>query len=182
MTRARGLALAGAAVAAALAAGCGGEAADRPPSASTAATASPTVPAAPNANAARDAEAAPARVARRGTTVRIVRSQFGRILADGRGQALYLFTRETSRTSRCYGDCATAWPPVPARGRPAGGRGARASLIGTTRRRDGTLQVTYAGRPVYYYVGDSPGRVLCHNVTEFGGIWRVIRADGSAVR
>jgi predicted lipoprotein with Yx(FWY)xxD motif len=179
MTRARGVVLAGAAVAAALAAGCGGEAADRPPSASTAA---PTVRAAPSANAARDAEAASVRVAQRGTTVRIVRSQFGRILADGRGQALYLFTRETSRTSRCYGDCATAWPSVPARGRPVAGRGARASLLGTTRRRDGTLQVTYAGRPVYYYVGDSPGRVLCHNVTEFGGIWRVIRADGSAVR
>jgi predicted lipoprotein with Yx(FWY)xxD motif len=49
-------------------------------------------------------------------------------------------------------------------------------------RRDGTRQLTYAGHPVYLYVGDSPGRVLCHDVTEFGGVWRVIRRDGSVVR
>jgi predicted lipoprotein with Yx(FWY)xxD motif len=130
--------------------------------------------------AARPATAAPA--AATGTRVTIVRSQFGPILADGRGQALYLFSRENGRTSRCYGACARAWPPVPARGRPTSGRGARAGLVGTTLRHDGMRQLTYAGRPVYYYVGDSPDRVLCHNVTEFGGVWRVIRADGTAVR
>jgi predicted lipoprotein with Yx(FWY)xxD motif len=145
----------------ALAAGCGGQ---------------PTARRA----AARSAAAEPA--AATGTRVTVVRSQFGRILADGRGQALYGFSRETARNSRCYGACAKAWPPVPAAGRPTAGRGARAGLIGTTRRRDGTRQLTYAGRPVYYYVGDGPGRVLCHDVTEFGGVWRVIRADGSVVR
>jgi predicted lipoprotein with Yx(FWY)xxD motif len=114
--------------------------------------------------------------------VTVVRSQFGRILADSRGQALYSFSRERGRTSRCYGACAQAWPPVAARSRPSAGRGARAALIGTTVRRNGTRQLTYAGRPVYLYVGDSPGRVLCHDVSEFGGVWRVIRADGSVVR
>jgi len=117
-----------------------------------------------------------------GAKVMTVRSQFGRILADGRGQALYRFSRDKGGASRCYGACAKAWPPVPARGRPTAGRAARAGLVGTTRRRDGTLQLTYAGRPVYHYVGDSPGRVLCHDVTEFGGVWRVMRSDGSPVR
>ena len=136
-------------------------------------------PAAAPPAAAPPTPAAPA--AATGTRVTIVRSQFGRILADGRGQALYRFSRETGRASRCYGACAKAWPPVPAAGRPTAGRGARAGLIGTTRRRDGTRQLTYAGRPVYYYVADSPGRVLCHDVTEYGGVWRVIRSDGSVV-
>ena len=153
MRRARRLALA--AAVGGLAAGCGGQPAG-PPTA-----------------------AAPA--AATGTTVKIVRSQFGRILADARGQALYRFSREASGASRCHGACAKAWPPVLAKGRPMAGRGARAGLIGTTRRRDGTRQLTYAGRPVYYYVADSPGRVLCHDVTEYGGVWRVIRSDGSVV-
>jgi predicted lipoprotein with Yx(FWY)xxD motif len=147
---------AGAALVVALSAGCGARAAGRP---------APATPAAAT-----------------GTVVKVVRSQYGRILADGRGQALYFFSRENSRARRCSGACARAWPPVSARGRPVSGRGARASLVGATLRRDGTRQLTYAGHPVYLYVGDSPGRVLCHNVTEFGGVWRVIRADGSVVR
>ena len=67
--------------------------------------------------------------------------------------------------------------------RPAGReRRPRGALIGATVRRDGTRQLSYAGHPVYLYVGDSPGRVLCHNVTEYGGVWRVIHADGTVVR
>jgi len=131
------------------------------------------------AGPSRPAAATP--VAATATAVTVVRSQFGRILADGRGQALYYFSRERGRASRCYGACAAAWPPAPVQGRPVAGRGARARQIGTTVRRDGRRQLTYAGHPVYLYVGDSPGRVLCHNVTEFGGVWRVIRADGSVV-
>ena len=148
--------IAGAALVAALSAGCGAQAAGRP---------APVMPA-----------AAP------GASVKVVQSQFGRILADGRGQALYFFSREKGRASRCYGACARAWPPVPARGRPVAGGGARAGLIGTTLRRGGTRQLTYGGHPVYLYVGDSPGRVLCHDVMEFGGVWRVLRSDGSVVR
>jgi len=155
MTRARGAM--GAAALIGLLAGCGAQPAERP-------------------------AASPMRAAATAAKVKIVPSQFGRVLADGRGQALYLFSREAGRASRCYGACAKAWPPVPARGRPTAGGGARAGLVGTTRRRDGTLQLTYAGRPVYYYVGDSPGRVLCHDVTEFGGVWRVMRSDGAPVR
>jgi predicted lipoprotein with Yx(FWY)xxD motif len=118
---------------------------------------------------------------RRGKTVKVARSQFGRILADGRGQALYYFDREQTRRSECYGACAAAWPPVLTNGRPVAGKGARARLLGTTRRRGGKRQVTYRGRPLYYYVDDAPGRVLCHNVSEFGGLWLVIRPDGTPV-
>jgi predicted lipoprotein with Yx(FWY)xxD motif len=113
--------------------------------------------------------------------VKIVASQYGRILADNRGQALYLFGKESSTQPRCYGDCAVRWPPVIAKGEPAAGPGAVARLLGTTRRRDGRLQLTYAGHPVYYYVEDSPGRVLCQNVNEFGGQWLIVRPSGRPV-
>jgi predicted lipoprotein with Yx(FWY)xxD motif len=161
--------LALAAAAAVGAAGCGGATGSRRAPATPAAATSGSV-----------AVATPAAAAR--TAVTVVRSQYGRILADGRGQALYVFTREKGRASRCYGACAKAWPPVAARGRRVAERGARSALLGTTLRRGGTRQLTYAGRPVYLYVGDSPGRVLCHDVTEFGGVWRVIRPDGRVVR
>jgi predicted lipoprotein with Yx(FWY)xxD motif len=116
------------------------------------------------------------------TTVRAVGSSYGTILADGRGQAVYVFGRERHGRSECYGACADAWPPVLAKGRPVAGRGARRRLLGTTRRRDGRRQLTYRGQPLYYYVGDSPGHVLCQNVREFGGLWRVVRPDGAPVR
>ena len=126
-----------------------------------------------------DLAPAPDRGMRPGVRVKVVSSDYGRIVADGRGQAVYFFERERGSTPRCYGACATAWPPVLAKGRPRGGAGADPQLVGVTRRRDGRRQVTYAGHPVYYYVGDSPGRVLCHDVTEFGGRWVVIRPDGT---
>jgi predicted lipoprotein with Yx(FWY)xxD motif len=67
-------------------------------------------------------------------------------------------------------------------GRPTAGDGIEARLLGVTRRRDGRRQLTYRGRPLYYYVGDSPGHILCQNVREYGGVWRVVRPDGSPVR
>jgi hypothetical protein len=68
------------------------------------------------------------------------------------------------------------------RRKPSAGAGARAALIGTTRRRDGSLQVTYRGRPLYYYVGDGPGQILCQDVEEYGGHWYVVAPRGTAVR
>jgi predicted lipoprotein with Yx(FWY)xxD motif len=110
-----------------------------------------------------------------------VASQFGRVVADRGGQAFYLFDKEQRAKSECYGDCAKAWPPVLTKGRPVAGRGVHARLLGTTRRRDGRRQLTYRGRPVYYYISDAPGRILCQDVTEFGGRWLVIRPDGTPV-
>lgn len=115
----------------------------------------------------------------RRTTIKAVSSQFGRILADGRGQAVYVFDKETTSKPGCHGACAKAWPPVLSEGRPVAGRGASARLLGTTRRRDGKRQVTVDGKPLYSYVHDTPGRVLCHDVQEFGGLWLVVRPDGT---
>lgn len=67
------------------------------------------------------------------------------------------------------------------KGRPVGRGGVRSSRLGTTRRRDGRRQVTINGKPLYYYVDDSPRRVLCHNVQEFGALWLVVRPDGGSV-
>ena len=110
-------------------------------------------------------------------------SSYGRILFDGRGFVLYAFTHDRNGRSSCSGACAKAWPPYLVARRPAAGTGAKASLIGVVRRANGRLQATYAGRPLYYYVGDTkPGQILCQNVLEFGGYWRVVRPSGTPIR
>lgn len=119
---------------------------------------------------------------RRGSTVGARTSEYGTILFDGRGFVLYLFTHDARGQSKCIGACAEAWPPFLARGRLLAGKGAAARLIGTTRRADGTRQITYAGRPLYYYRGDrTPGQILCQDVYEYGGRWLVVRPSGKPV-
>jgi predicted lipoprotein with Yx(FWY)xxD motif len=120
-------------------------------------------------------EAAPA-------TLTLRQSQFGPILFDGRGRVLYLFTRDVrGKPSRCYGDCARAWPVYYApKGGLRAGKGVKASLLKTTKRRDGRLQVTYNGWPLYYYVDEGPGEVKCHRIRTHGGLWLVVRANGRA--
>jgi predicted lipoprotein with Yx(FWY)xxD motif len=110
-------------------------------------------------------------------------SRFGKVIFDGRGFVLYAFTRDRGR-SACYGACAKAWPPYFApKGALKVGPGVKRSSLGSVKRRNGRRQVTYAGRPVYYYVGDrSAGQILCQNVDEFGGSWLVIRPSGKLVR
>jgi len=116
----------------------------------------------------------------KGTRVKVVSSDFGRVIADGKGEAFYLFDSEDSRRPECYGACAKVWPPALTEERPQAGAGAKQSLLGTTKRSNGKLQVTYAGQPLYYYVDDSPGTILCHDVEEFGGLWLVVKPDGQA--
>lgn len=120
-------------------------------------------------------------VAKPGIGITTGESQFGEILFDEDDRAIYYFDKEKTVESECYGACAAAWPPVLTEGRPVARRGARDALLGTTERRDGSTQVTYDGRPLYYYVDEPPGQVLCHNVDEFGGLWLVIRPDGAPV-
>src|SRR5712691_4545020 len=118
---------------------------------------------------------APAPMAAPGPTVSAHNSRYGTILFDGRGFALYAFTHDLRGKSRCDGACAKAWPPYLAKGKAPTG-----ALLGATRRADGTMQITYAGRPLYFYVGDrKPGQILCQNVSEFGGLWLVVRPDGT---
>jgi predicted lipoprotein with Yx(FWY)xxD motif len=110
-------------------------------------------------------------------------SDYGRILFDGRGFALYAFTRDRTGHSACSHACAKAWPPFIITRRPRTGHGVKAPLLATTRRSDGRLQATYAGKPLYFYIGDrKPGQVLCQNVREFGGLWLVVRPSGTLVR
>jgi predicted lipoprotein with Yx(FWY)xxD motif len=138
-------------------------------------------------NSSVDANSAPAsgkavETAKRATTVKVMKTRYGRILVDGNGRALYLFTRERGSTGRCYGDCADAWPVFYARGKVRVGSGADQGLIGVTRRKDGRRQVTYRKHPLYYYVTDRrPGQVTCQNVTEHGGTWLVVAPSGNAI-
>ena len=173
----------GLALASFLMAGCAGEvdgtASDRRPSsaASTSASAPPR-----GRDASQDGPAtespSPSSPARRGRVVKVAASDYGPMLFDRSGQAIYLFDREHTSSPRCYGGCARAWPPVLTEGRPRGVGAARSGLLGTTRRKDGSRQVTYAGHPLYFYAHEGKNEVLCHNVSEFGGLWQVVTPAG----
>jgi predicted lipoprotein with Yx(FWY)xxD motif len=116
-------------------------------------------------------------------TLTVHSSAYGKVLFDGRGFVLYAFTKDPRRRSACTGACAKAWPPYVVRGPVRAGARVKASLLGTIRRSNGKRQVTYAGRPLYYYVGDEkPRQILCQNVDEFGGLWLVVRPSGKPVR
>jgi predicted lipoprotein with Yx(FWY)xxD motif len=110
-------------------------------------------------------------------------TKIGRVIVDGAGKTLYLFEKDQTRRSTCYGSCAGTWPPVIVKARPRAMHGARATLIGTTRRRDGKLQATYAGHPLYYYAFDvQPGSLRGNGVDQYGAQWYAVRANGSAAR
>jgi predicted lipoprotein with Yx(FWY)xxD motif len=113
-----------------------------------------------------------------GTGIVVRSSQFGPMLFNSKRQAIYVFGADARRKSNCYGDCARLWPPVYTTGKPRALSGVKASLLGTIKRRDGRSQVTYAGRPLYYYAHEGPGQVRCHNVNLNGGIWKVVAPNG----
>ena len=116
--------------------------------------------------------------AKSGTTITLAGSEFGPMLFDSRKQAIYIFERDSSGKTVCYDDCAEAWPPVYTEGEPRAGRGVRQSLLGSIERRDGRRQVTYAGKPLYFYAHEKPGEVRCHNVDLNGGLWWVVGPEG----
>ena len=115
-----------------------------------------------------------------GIAITTAGSDFGTMLFDQAGQAIYLFDRETAGRPDCYGDCAIAWPPVLTTGNPQAAGDVRNELLGTVQRDDGSTQVTYAGHPLYFYAHEGPGQVLCHDVVEFGGRWLVVTPEGTA--
>lgn len=124
-----------------------------------------------------------AKAAGGGAKVKLMKSRFGRILVTGKGRTLYLFDKEKTSQSECYGACATAWPPLLTRGKPVAGEDVRKKLLRTTTRTDGTRQVTYRGHPLYrYQPEDQAGEVLCQNVFEFGGLWLVVNRAGNPIR
>jgi len=109
-------------------------------------------------------------------------AKLGQILVDGKGMTLYLFVADTGSKSTCYTSCVQVWPPVLTNGAPQAGTGGQASLLGTTTRTDGTIQVTYSGHPLYYFAGDKkPGDATGQGIDNFGGLWWVISPSGAAI-
>jgi len=158
--------------------GCsGGSDPGSPPA--VAASASGSTPASSGAASAPPGSPTPTSTTQ-GTIIKVADSQFGAVLFDRSGQAIYLFDKETTGQPECYEACAAAWPPVLTGGPPVAARGVRDEALGTTKRRDGTTQVTYAGHPLYYYAHEGKNEVLCHNVREYGGLWLVITPSGKA--
>ena len=109
-------------------------------------------------------------------------AKLGQILVNGEGMTVYLFVADTSTASTCYTSCAAIWPPVLTTGAPVAGTGAKASLLGTTTRTDGKVEVTYAGHPLYYFIQDKkPGDTTGQGVNGFGALWWVLAPSGAAM-
>jgi predicted lipoprotein with Yx(FWY)xxD motif len=125
--------------------------------------------------AARSSASPPAKIATRTT-------RLGRVLVDGRGRTLYLFEKDRGPASRCYGACASIWPPATTTGTAVAGPGIAAAKLGTTKRSDGKLQVTYNGHPLYRYAADAkPGDVNGQGLNQFGAKWYVLNGAGSKI-
>jgi predicted lipoprotein with Yx(FWY)xxD motif len=161
-----------------VAAGCGSSTAHpaapaRSGSAGSVATTAPTT-SAPSATTV--APATPAAIMAGKTTL-------GSLLTDGQGQTVYLFEKDTGTASNCYGACASAWPPVTTTaGQPTVGRGVNQAMLGTTMRTDGRTQLTYAGHPLYRFVGDrKPGDTTGQGLQAFGAGWDVLTPSGQKV-
>lgn len=108
-----------------------------------------------------------------------VTPKLGKAIVDSEGLTLYDFHRDKGLSSSCYGGCARVWPPLLTKGKPRAGEGAIASKLGTTRRKDGTVQVTYAGHPLYTYVQDTePGETSGNGTTSFGAAWYALGPTG----
>lgn len=109
-------------------------------------------------------------------------SKLGTILVDTKGHTLYLFEADKSTKSTCNGACAAAWPPLLTSGKPTAGGSAKSGLLGTTKRSDGKIQVTYNGHPLYRYAGDSkPGDTNGEGLNQFGAAWYVLNVSGHKV-
>jgi predicted lipoprotein with Yx(FWY)xxD motif len=111
-------------------------------------------------------------------------TSIGTLLTDSRGFTLYEFTRDMRDRDTCVriSGCAAVWPPLTTAGSPVAGVGLKPSLLGTIAV-DGRRQVTYAGHPLYTYVGDgAPGQTDYVGVAQFGGSWPALSAAGTPVR
>jgi predicted lipoprotein with Yx(FWY)xxD motif len=117
-----------------------------------------------------------------GAEIAVRNSSLGPIVVNGQGRTVYLFEKDTGTASTCYGACASIWPPVTTSGAPKAGKGVDASELGTRKRSDGTLQVTYNGHPLYTYTGDSSaGQTNGEGVDGFGAEWYAVSPAGQVV-
>ena len=116
------------------------------------------------------------------STISLRPTAVGKVLVAANGRTLYLFTADKGKRSTCYGQCAGYWPPLLA-SKPSVGTGLKSSMLGTTKRKDGKLQVTYGGHPLYYFVQDKKaGQVKGQGFVHFGGSWWVVSAAGKAIK
>ncbi len=167
-----------------IAAGCGSDEGDSSTGAATTTAEDPAAgPAVAEDSAGAqvaDGEQSEPKPKPKGTAITTAESPFGEVLFDGDQRAIYLFDKEQGSESECYEDCAVEWPPVLTKGTPAARGDVSQGKLGTTKRDDGSTQVTYNGRPLYYYQDDPSGVVGCHNVPGFGGLWLAVNASGDA--
>jgi predicted lipoprotein with Yx(FWY)xxD motif len=107
----------------------------------------------------------------------------GKILVNGSSQTLYLFEKDKKGKSACSGACATNWPPLLTKGTPKGSGGVKSSLLGTTKRSDGTTQVTYNKHPLYRFKGDANkvGATKGEGLDAFGAEWYVVGTNGKKI-
>jgi predicted lipoprotein with Yx(FWY)xxD motif len=118
----------------------------------------------------------------KGAVVSTAKTSLGRILVTSNGRTLYLFEKDRNGKSACSGQCAVFWPPLITSGKPIVTGGARASLIGTTRRADGRLQVTYNHHPLYTFVKDTKaGQTNGEGVNAFGAGWDAMTSAGAKI-
>jgi predicted lipoprotein with Yx(FWY)xxD motif len=118
----------------------------------------------------------------RAATIGAANESLGKILVNSRGRTLYLFQKDSGATSECTGACAVNWPPLRASGSPAIGSGANASLLASTKRSDGSRQITYNNHPLYTFVKDTKaGDTNGEGLTAFGGTWYAISPAGNQV-
>ena len=172
-----------AATSAAAAAPAATSAAAAAPAATSAAAAAPAATSAAAASATTAATSSPTAGGSGGAVapaaVDVKTGPLGAYLTDASGKTLYLYTPDTSSKSTCYAQCIAFWPPLLASGAPTAGRGATASLLGTSSRTDGTTQVTYNGHPLYYFKGDKSAGDTSGQGKQ--GIWFVVSPTGKQV-
>ena len=116
-------------------------------------------------------------------TVKARNTSLGKIVVDGKSHTLYLFEKDKNGKSKCSGACATNWPPLLTKGKPKASGSVSASKLGTTKRADGTTQVTYGGHPLYTFVVDNgkPGSTKGEGVDAFGAEWYVVGTNGKKI-
>jgi predicted lipoprotein with Yx(FWY)xxD motif len=118
----------------------------------------------------------------KGALVALRKTTLGSVLVDARGRTLYLFEKDRNSKSACDTACVKFWPPLVTRATPRAGTGVHKSMLGVTRRRDGRRQVTYAGHPLYAFVGDkTAGQTSGEGLTNFGAQWDALAASGRSV-
>jgi predicted lipoprotein with Yx(FWY)xxD motif len=117
-----------------------------------------------------------------GASVKLASTKLGKVLADAQGRTLYLFEADKGPTSNCDGACASVWPPLQAADKPTAGAGVDAAKLGTTKRADGTREITYNGHPLYTFEGDTaPGQTSGQALDDFGAEWYALSAAGDKV-